>query len=111
MWPILTPPILPKITMAFPESNSVSRRLGAAATGGFNLVTLIQADYPTNTLQYGLNQGDNGNLFTTGDSFTFSAYSKFFAKSSTLDNGKAFGYKISFDSVSATSATITITAQ
>jgi M6 family metalloprotease-like protein len=94
-----------------PESNSVSRRLGAAATGGFNLVTLIQADYPTNTLQYGLNQGDNGNLFTTGDSFTFSAYSKFFAKSSTLDNGKTFGYKISFDSVSATSATITITAQ
>jgi len=92
-----------------PQSNTPSRRAGDAATKGYNLVTMIQAGYPTNTLQYGRNQGDNKNLFTAGQSFDQATYSSFFANQTTLDNGSAFGYRIHFDKVSATSATINFT--
>jgi len=93
-----------------PQSNTPSRRYGEAESKKYNLVSLIQAGHSTNTLQYGENKGDNNNLFKTGSSFTQAAYSSFFAKGSLLDNGFAFGYKISFDSVSATSATISFQA-
>lgn len=92
-----------------PQSNTPSRRAVAAEETGYNLVTLIQAGYPTNTLQYGRNEGNNKNLFTTGQSFDQTTYSSFFANKTTFDNGSAFGYRINFDKVSATSATISFT--
>jgi M6 family metalloprotease-like protein len=107
-----TPTTLPSsstVACKVAQDNTPSRRLGQAKTQGLNLATLIQAGHPSNTLQYGLNKGDNKNLFTTGSSFDQTTHSSFFAKKTTFDNGSAFGYRINFDSVSATSATISFT--
>lgn len=93
-----------------PQSNTPSRRYVETGNTGYNLVSMIQAGHPENTFQYGENQGDNDNLFTTGSSYTQAAYSSFFANKTLLDNGTTFGYKINFTSVSATSATISFQA-
>jgi M6 family metalloprotease-like protein len=49
-------------------------------------------------------------LFQTGDTFSMDDYgSEFFYNETTLNDGDSFPYEISFDSVTADSATITIT--
>lgn len=94
------------VSYGVPQSNTPSRQVGAAKTGNFNILTMIQAGYPQNTFRYGLNKGENANLFTTGSHFTQAAYKAFFAQSTSFDNGASFGYQIDFESVSDTAATI-----
>ena len=49
------------------------------------------------------------NLFVTGDTFDMNTYAKVFYNNGKLNNGKQLGYRVSFDSVTSTKATITIT--
>ncbi len=58
------------------------------------------------TARHILNYSD---LFKTGDEFTFSDYSDFFPKETTMNNGEKFNYTIEFESVSPSDAKITIT--
>jgi hypothetical protein len=96
-------------------SNSVDSTdcYGYSFDDNYHLLQVIQAggvdnfSKPTSNY-YGLfmNQDD---FFQTGDTFSMDEYGKeFFANITTLDNGDKFPYEISFDSVSASSATITI---
>jgi len=52
---------------------------------------------------------EEDDLFQTGDKFTMEDYSNFFVYGTKMNNGDEFPYEISFDMVSATSATITVT--
>lgn len=73
----------------------------------YQLIHLINADN-TNSFASGY-AANNDDLFQSGDTFSMSAYSKFFANGTKFNNGNALGYNISFINVSATSATIRIT--
>ena len=87
-----------------------------ASTSNHPLLALLQAG-KTNTFgstsssaRHGLSSAD---LFKTGSTFNFANYSKFLNKNgttpTTMDDGSTFPYTITFNSVSATSATITFT--
>lgn len=73
----------------------------------YQLIHLINADN-TNSFANGY-AANNDDLFQSGDTFSMSAYSKFFANGTKFNNGNALGYNISFINVSAASATIRIT--
>ncbi len=78
-------------------------------TATYSLIHLIEAG-GTNTFKTG-NEGTNSTLFKTGNSFSLSAYgTSFFPRSTLMNDGSSFGYSISFVNVSATSATIRISA-
>lgn len=85
------------------------------ADSDFNLLRLISAD-GLNTFEKGTLANEDS-LFETGDTFNMTNYSSYFPKTSSgiltktaiFDNGASFPYTISFDSVTATSATITFT--
>ena len=78
------------------------------------LIQVIEAD-GKNEFGY-LQQGyynqkflEEDDLFQTGDKFTMEDYSNFFVYGTKMNNGDEFPYEISFDSVSSTSASITVT--
>ena len=73
---------------------------------GYELIQLIQAG-KTNSTQKG-NEMSDDDLFQTGDTFTLSSYKNFF-NGTKLNNGNALPYSVSFDSVTASSATLTFT--
>ena len=90
--------------------------MGLEAWADYKLLTLIQKG-GTNT--FGEVDGSEsydflskGDMFYTGDTFTFAKYKHFFSKKNktvtTMDNGETFPWTITFDSVSKSSATITV---
>ena len=52
---------------------------------------------------------DNSDLFVTGDTFNMTKYEKCFVYNGKLNSGVSLGYSVSFDSVTSSGATITIT--
>lgn len=72
---------------------------------GYELIQIIQAN-KVNSTRRG-NFSTNADLFQTGDSFDLASYSVFFPEGSTLNNGEALPYSISFDQVNSESATLT----
>ena len=78
----------------------------------FRLNHLIEANknYTFNTSNYMDNYGSNDVLFHTGDTFSLSTYSKFFANGAKLNNDKTLSYTVTIGSVNQDgSITITIT--
>lgn len=79
-----------------------------AGSKNYKLLSLIQAGkvntFKTGTTRNALAKSD---LFQTGNEFTMNAYSSFF-NNGKFNNGESFPYKITFDSVTSQSATITI---
>ena len=73
---------------------------------GYDLIQLIQAG-KTNSTKDG-DEMDNDDLFQTGDTFDLSSYKNFF-NGTKLNNGNALPYSVSFNSVTASSATLTFT--
>lgn len=91
------------------------------ANKGYRLLHLIQAGNK-NTFEVASKNPSKSqllkkaDLFSTGDTFSIGSHTgytnygtNFFKNKTTLNNGEAFPYVISFDEVSTTSATITIT--
>ncbi len=70
----------------------------------FALLELISKNKRSTTQRY-LNSGD---LFVEGDTFSFSKYSNYFTKTTTMNNGEAFPYELSFSNMSADSVTVTV---
>jgi len=76
--------------------------------GGVNEFGKVHNYYNSNDLKKTYLSEDD--LFQTGDTFSMAKYgSEFFYNKTKLNNGNEFPYVISFDSVTAESATITIT--
>lgn len=75
----------------------------------YHLLHLLQAGgadtFSSTIARSTLNESD---LFKTGDEFTLSSFTAFFANSTTFNNGESFPYRISFDEVTSTHAKITV---
>lgn len=90
------------------------------ANKGYRLLHLIQAGNKNTFEVASKNPGKSqllkkADLFSTGDTFSIGSHTgytnygtNFFKNKTTLNNGEAFPYVISFDEVTTTSATITI---
>ncbi|MFA6830246.1 MAG: hypothetical protein WCR67_06060 [Bacilli bacterium] len=87
------------------------------ALKNFNLIQIIQAGGENSfgavelDGEYHRHSLTKEDLFETGDVFTMDDYSDFFYNKTTLDDGSEFPYTISFDSVTAESATITFSIE
>lgn len=71
---------------------------------GYELIQIIQAD-GVNTTRNGT-VSVNADLFQSGDTFSLSSHHAFFPNRNKLNNGNDLPYEVTFDSVSATSATL-----
>ncbi|MFA5421439.1 MAG: hypothetical protein WC344_01415 [Bacilli bacterium] len=98
-----TLPIYDYDYVATAHSNSPSR----SADPEFRFIHMIQAG-KRNTFKTG-STGKNGDLFTTGKSFSMADYgAEFFKNGTSLNNGNTLGFSIQFVNVTSTSATIRI---
>lgn len=79
----------------------------STANPNFKLVHLLESG-GTNTFKNSMATATNGTLFTAGETFTPSTFSSFFVNSGKFDDNSAIGYSITINSVSATSASISI---
>ncbi len=75
---------------------------------GYELLHLIQASKKTN-LCSSVSTAKNSDLFTTGNTFNLADYKAQFPNKTKMNSGSELPYSVSFTSVSATSATISIT--
>ena len=74
----------------------------------YNLLQFIRND--TNVSYKNCsNPMDDDDLFKAGSTFTWSKYSKQFVSSTKMNNGTAFGWTVTVDSISGSKATITVT--
>lgn len=73
----------------------------------YKMVHLLEAG-KTNTFKTG-SVATNDTLFTGGNTFTPSSFSSFFVNPGKFDDGSAIGYSISVESVSNSSASVSIT--
>ena len=77
------------------------------ANQNYKLIHLLEAG-KTNTFKSG-GTADNDTLFFAGKTFSHSAYANFFYNSGKFNDNTAIGYSVYINSISPTSATLTIT--
>ncbi|MCR5490907.1 MAG: hypothetical protein K6F32_02125 [Bacilli bacterium] len=87
-------------------ANSKSRRMGEASDNGYNLIQLIEANGRNQLGNSYWATANDSDLFHEGDYFEFEEYASFFPRGDSFNGGEGFDYLITFDEVSAESATI-----
>ncbi len=83
------------------------RKDGSIAPTGYSLVHLLESSGKVSF--YGNNYARNSSLFHQGDVFSMSKFSACFPRKTTFNCGAEFPYTIKVDSISNSSATLTIT--